>query len=99
MLDLIKGGVPAGLCSWREGSGAFAPNLVLLKGNWYWFNNAHDTHQFSLSSVFTHFYMCFFSQISDTIVAAYERFIEKPLHTYLEKHTRNHSDAQTRIRV
>lgn len=48
------------LCSWREGSGAFAPNLVMLKGNWYWVNNAHSTHHFSLLSMFTHFYMFLF---------------------------------------
>lgn len=58
MLDLIKGEVPVGLCSWSKGSGAFASNLVMLKGNWYWVNNAHNTH--SLLSVFTHLYVVFF---------------------------------------
>lgn len=94
MLDLIKGEVPVGLCSWSKGSGAFASNLVMLKGNWYWVNNAHNTH--SLLSVFTHLYVVFFSQIGDTIVAEYEKFIlKKPLHTYLEKHTYNHTQEST----
>lgn len=40
-------------------AGAFAPNLVMLKGNWYWVNNTHNTHQFSALSMFTHFHMLF----------------------------------------
>lgn len=50
------------LCSWRGGSGAFAPNLVMLKDCWYWVNNANSTQQFSLLSMFIYFYMCIFTE-------------------------------------
>ena len=98
MFDLIKGGVPAGssYCSWGEGSGAFAPNLVMLKGSSYWVNNANNMHQFCLWSVFAHFYMCFFFfffyEIYDTIVDAYEKIIgKKLLYIYLDQNTHNRS--------
>lgn len=78
-------------CSWGEGSGAFAANLVMLKGSSYWVNNANNMHQFRLWSVFAHVYMCFLYQIYDTIVDTYKKCIEKLLYIYLDKNTHNRS--------
>lgn len=103
MLDLIEGvsqgGTALSLRLKRRECHICWHNLVMLKGNWFWVNNLHNTGPFSLWSLLTRAF--FFFNISDTIVAVYERFIEKTLQTefWTKNKTKinkcNLADAQT----